>query len=128
MGVTDKVGLRGNLRLWAGVVAFFMVAAIPVWAQAGDAKQGEKIAKTRKLGNCVACHYLPNVESPGDIGPNLVDAMQEYTMADREDVLQWVRDARKFNPHTIMPPFGTNKILTSQQIDDVVAYLYTLKK
>ncbi len=131
MNVMDRVDLRGNAGLWAGVVVvFFMIAVMPVWAHAGNgnAKQGEKIVKTRKLGNCVACHYLPNVESPGDIGPNLVDVMQEYTLADRKDVTQWVRDARKFNPHTIMPPFGTNKILTPKQIDDVVAYLYTLKK
>jgi mono/diheme cytochrome c family protein len=31
-------------------------------------------------------------------------------------------------PHTIMPPFGGNKILTPEQVDDVVEYLYSLKK
>ncbi len=128
MKITDRIDWRGNSGLWAGVAVVFMLAVTPLWAHAGNAKQGEKIAKTRSLGNCVACHYLPNVESPGDIGPNLVEAMQEYTTADRKDVAQWIRDARKFNPHTIMPPFGTNKILTPQQIDDVTAYLYTLKK
>lgn len=128
MKVMDRIEVRGKSGLWAGAAVFFMIAVMPVWAHAGNAKQGEKIAKTRSLGNCVACHYLPKVESPGDIGPNLVEAMQEYTMAERKDVAQWIRDAREFNPHTIMPPFGTNKILTPKQIDDVVAYLYTLKK
>ncbi len=104
----------------------FMIAVLP--ARAGDVKNGEKIAKTRKLGNCVACHYLPDVESPGDIGPNLLEAMQGYTMADREEVVQWIQDPREFNPSTIMPPFGANKALTPQQIDDLVSYLYSLKK
>jgi len=89
---------------------------------------GRKIATTRKLGNCVSCHYLPNVESPGDVGPNLVEAMKNYTEQDRDIVKQWIVDARKFNPDTIMPPFGTNKILTPEQIDAVVEYLYSLKK
>ncbi|HEB70775.1 MAG TPA: sulfur oxidation c-type cytochrome SoxX [Desulfobulbus sp.] len=128
MGIFDPIDLKGKLTLWAGAVAFLMITVIPASSSAGNVEQGEKIATTRKLGNCVACHYLPNVESPGDIGPNLVEAMQEYTMADRDDVAQWIRDAREFNPGTIMPPFGTNKILTPEQIDDLVAYLYTLKK
>ncbi len=125
----DNSGTRVKTGLWAtAAVIIFMIAVLPVWAHAGDVKKGEKIAKTRKLGNCVACHYLPDVESPGDIGPNLVEAMQEYTIADRKDVTQWIKDARKFNPDTIMPPFGTNHILTPEQIDDLVTYLYSLKK
>ncbi len=128
MSVMDTAKTKGPLLWAAGAAIFFMVATIPAWAHAGNAKEGRKIVITKKLGNCIACHYLPNVESPGNIGPNLVKAMQTYSLADRGDVTQWVRDARKFNPHTIMPPFGANKILTPQQIDDAVAYLYTLKK
>ncbi|HFQ79752.1 MAG TPA: sulfur oxidation c-type cytochrome SoxX [Desulfobacterales bacterium] len=125
----DRGKGRRKAGLWAAAVVIgFMIAALPLSARAGNAKKGEKIAKTRKLGNCVACHYLPDVESPGNIGPNLVESMQGYTMADRKEVAQWIRDARKFNPGTIMPPFGTNKILTPEQIDDLVTYLYTLKK
>lgn len=125
----DNGGTKVKTGLWAtAALIIFMIAVLPVWAHAGDAKKGEKIAKARKLGNCVACHYLPDVESPGNIGPNLVEAMQEYTIADRKDVVQWIRDARKFNSGTIMPPFGTNHILTPEQIDDLVTYLYSLKK
>jgi len=104
MKITDRIDWRGNSGLWAGVAVVFMLAVTPLWAHAGNAKQGEKIAKTRSLGNCVACHYLPNVESPGDIGPNLVEAMQEYTMADRKDVVQWIRDARNLIPIPSCPP------------------------
>ncbi len=128
MDVREKDRLKGVSGVLAGLVILSMIIAMPVWAHAGDAKNGEKIMKTRKLGNCIACHYLPGVESPGDIGPNLVEAMQGYTKADRKVVAQWVRDAREFNPDSIMPPFGPNKLLTPEQIDDVVEFLFTLKK
>ncbi len=128
MSVMRKGELWGLTGFLAGFVALSLLLAMPVQASAGNAKKGEKIMKTRKKGNCISCHYLPKVESPGDIGPNLVEAMQSYTQADRKVVAQWIRDARKFNPDTIMPPFGTNKILTPEQIDDVVEYLYSLKK
>ncbi len=125
----DKDETKGRVGRWASIMlVVFMITALPAWAHAGNVEKGKKIATTRSLGNCVACHYLPKVESPGDIGPSLVEAMQEYTMADRGDVVQWITDARKFNPHTIMPPFGTNKILTPEQIEDLVSYLYTLRK
>ncbi|HDO23261.1 MAG TPA: sulfur oxidation c-type cytochrome SoxX [Nitrospirae bacterium] len=111
------------------VIAVFLFLVVPAIAMAGgNAAKGEKVVKTRKLGNCIACHVLPGLAFPGDIGPNLIKAMQHYSRSDRATVRQWVYDARKFNSDTIMPPFGTNKILTNQQIDDVVAYLYSLKK
>ncbi len=100
----------------------------PQAAQAGDAARGRKVMVTRSLGNCAACHKFPGVESPGDIGPDLEEAMQSYGPGDRAEVRQWIWDAREFMPHTIMPPFGANKILTPEQIDDVVEYLYSLKK
>ncbi|NOY53485.1 MAG: sulfur oxidation c-type cytochrome SoxX [Deltaproteobacteria bacterium] len=128
MDVREKVLFKGFFGVLAGVVILSVIFAAPIWAHAGNAGNGEKIVKTRKLGNCISCHYLPGVESPGDIGPSLVDVMRGFTKADRKVVRQWVRDARRFNPDTIMPPFGPNKLLTPEQIDDVVEYLFTLKK
>ena len=37
-----------------------------------------------------------------------------------------LRDPMRFNPDTVMPPFGKHKILTDQEIDNIVDYLYTL--
>jgi len=105
-----------------------LVLAVPRPAQAGDAARGRKVMTTKSLGNCAACHVFPNVESPGDIGPDLVEAMKSYGDEDRNLVRQWIWDARELMPHTIMPPFGANQILTPEQVDDVVEYLYTLKK
>ncbi len=103
--------------------------ALPGAAVAGgNAAAGKKVVDTKKLGNCAACHVVPGMEFPGDIGPNLITAMRNYTAADKDLLRQRIWDERKFNPDTIMPPFGANKILTSQQIDDVVAYLLSLNK
>ena len=123
-----KVRQGKGKPFWVLTAALLLAVSLPAVGHAGDVKEGEKIATTRKLGNCVACHFLPNVESPGDIGPNLVEAMAEYGPDDRQEVTQWIVDARQFNEHTIMPPFGTNKILTKKQIDDLVSYLFSLKK
>lgn len=128
MGGMDRLISRVKVGLWVVGLMFFAGAAMPGRAHAANAQNGHKCFTTRKLGNCVACHYVPNVESPGDIGPNLVKVMQNYTTADRKEVYQWIWDARRFNPHTIMPPFGPNKILTPKQINSIVDYLYTLKK
>jgi len=127
MNVLEKVRFGGACAGWA-LLFCLMVFTAPSWVHASDVQNGKKIVNTRKLGNCVACHSIPGVESPGDIGPSLVEVMQGFDRADRKIVREWVWDARKFNPDTIMPPFGPNKLLTPKEIDDVVEYLYTLKK
>jgi L-cysteine S-thiosulfotransferase len=50
-------------------------------------------------------------------------------------LIQWVVDARKINPQTLMPPFGVDlntstargRLLTDAQIANVVAALQTLR-
>jgi len=111
-----------------GTLAVLSLSLAPRVAQAVDAAQGRKVMTTKSLGNCAACHKFPDVESPGDIGPDLTEAMESYGPGDRATVRQWIWDAREFMPHTIMPTFGANKILTPEQVDDVVEYLYSLKK
>jgi len=101
--------------------------AIPAIVKAGDVANGRKLAISQPVANCVACHVLPDVDLPGDVGPNLIESMKGYTEKDRETVRQWIWDATKFNPDTIMPPYGRNKLLTEKEIDDIVEYLYTLR-
>ena len=110
-----------------GLIAAVMAAPVSVLA-GGDATEGKKVVETKSLGNCAACHVVPGMEFPGNVGPNLVEYMKKYSEKDRDTLKQMVWDERKFNPDTIMPPFGTNKILTGQQIDDVVEYLLSLNK
>jgi|Deesub1362A_J573_1020465.scaffolds.fasta_scaffold34374_1 sulfur-oxidizing protein SoxX len=125
---TIEQGVRFIIKASMFLLLTLSVIVPSVAVAKGNAERGEKIVKSRKLGNCMACHFIPGVEFPGNIGPNLVESMKNYSDSDREMVRQWVWDARAYNPDTIMPPFGPNKILTKDQIEDVVEYLYSLKK
>jgi sulfur-oxidizing protein SoxX len=45
---------------------------------------------------------------------------------DREKLRQQIWDSRGNDPHTLMPPFGKFRILTDQEIERIIDYLYTL--
>lgn len=87
----------------------------------GDAQRGREIAAARNRGNCLACHAMPGGTQPGTRGPDL----SHYGATGRSDAQTYalVYDMRTVNPQTLMPPFGTNEILTDQEIRDVVAFL-----
>ena len=122
---TSKIAALGL----AVALVFLSFLSLPSAVLAGgNAEEGKKVVDTKSLGNCAACHVVPGMEFPGDVGPNLIEAMQNYSEKDRDLLRQRIWDERQFNPDTIMPPFGANKILTSQQVDDVVEYLMGLKK
>lgn len=113
----------------------------------GDPANGVKVMTTNALGNCVACHQiaaLPKVEFPGDIGPALDGAGSRWSEAQLRGI---VANAKMTFDGTFMPAFykvdgfirpgdaytgkaGTEPlppILDAQQIEDVVAFLMTLK-
>lgn len=87
------------------------------------------------LGNCIACHALPGQTGIlSTFGPSLEKVATRYGF---DELRQWVTDARKVKPDTLMPPFGTTQgtnaplraqsILSDEQILHVVAALQTLK-
>jgi sulfur-oxidizing protein SoxX len=87
----------------------------------GDAKKGEAIAINVRYGNCIACHTLPNGHDGGSIGPSLREYAQRglplaYTY-------QRIWDVRAYNPSAFMPVYGPNKVLTPQEIHDVMAFI-----
>lgn len=106
----------------------------------GDAERGRQIVIDTHAGNCLACHQFPIPEEPfhGTIGPPLIGVGARYTEA---QIRLRVVDERQLNPYTIMPGFYSdprraNRVadgfwgktfLTAQQIEDVVAYLVSLK-
>tara|TARA_R110000787_G_scaffold63679_8_gene143742 strand:- start:70388 stop:70840 length:453 start_codon:yes stop_codon:yes gene_type:complete len=116
--------------------------AIPksLTGKAGDPATGEKVFINRKLGNCLACHQVTALEAQpfhGLIGPTLDGVAERYNEGQLR--LQVV-NAKAINPDTIMPAFyrteGLHRvlkkfdgksILTAEQVEDVVAYLTTLK-
>jgi sulfur-oxidizing protein SoxX len=106
----------------------------------GDPQKGRQVIIGRTLGNCIACHEVTALKSEpyhGNTAPSLdgiASRMSEGEMRLR------VVDGTKVNPDTMMPPFyrvdGLNKvmgrfkdttILSAEQVEDVVAYLKTLR-
>ncbi|MEX0301265.1 MAG: sulfur oxidation c-type cytochrome SoxX [Leisingera sp.] len=115
---------------------------------AGDAASGAVIAGTKSKGNCVACHQvsaLADVPFHGEIGPSLDGAGDRWS---EEELRGLVANAKMTFEGTMMPAFYkvdgftrpgdayTGKagaeplppILTAQEIEDVVAFLATLKE
>ncbi|MBR2819323.1 MAG: sulfur oxidation c-type cytochrome SoxX [Reyranella sp.] len=115
--------------------------AIPrsLTGQAGDAKRGRAIVANRSVGLCLLCHSGPIAEErfQGDLAPSLAGAGARWS----EGQLRLrIVDASRLNADTIMPPyyrttglqrvaqaFEGKTVLTAAQIEDVVAYLVTLK-
>lgn len=91
---------------------------------AADIAEGKALAFNRAEGNCLACHQIKGANMPGDIGPPLVAMKARFP--DREKLFAQIWDPRRNNPHTAMPPFGANHILTKAQINKIVDFLYTL--
>ena len=102
-------------------------------AGAAFADQAERLAAGARLahevakGNCLACHAMPsdaNAVTSANIGPPLVAIRARFP--DRDPLRRQVWDAGLINPDTVMPPFGKHQILTAEEIDLIVDYLYTL--
>jgi sulfur-oxidizing protein SoxX len=105
----------------------------------GDPARGRTVVATRPIGLCMMCHSgpLPEVKLQGNIGPDLKGTGARWN----EGQLRLrIVDASRTNPDTIMPPyyrvdglvqvarnFRDKPVLTAEQIEDVVAYLTTLR-
>ena len=120
-----------------GVFLLTIIAATVAYA--GDPEKGRAIVTNRQVGLCLLCHSGPFPEErfQGDLAPDLAGVGARYTPAQLRERLV---HPEKMNPRTIMPSYskteGLNRVapnfrdkplLTDQQIDDVVAFLATLK-
>ena len=91
---------------------------------ASAVEQGKAIAYDRKKGNCLACHAMDDGTLPGNIGPPLIAMKARFP--DKAKLRAQIWDATVANPNSIMIPFGRTKVLTEEEIDQVVEYIYTL--
>lgn len=105
----------------------------------GDWKKGEAIAqsgyglrftdyppRSANGGNCYACHQMTKQEvSYGTLGPGLLayGKNRQFSDADTKAAYEKIYDSQAAFPCSNMPRFGTNKILTIEQIKDLVALL-----
>lgn len=85
--------------------------------------QGGCIVLNRKKGNCMACHQIAGT-SYGDIATKLENVAKRWP--DKAKLRDQISDASKFNPNTVMPPFGRHGILTPDEIDKIVEFVLTL--
>ena len=115
--------------------------AIPksLTGQPGDAVRGRAIVANRSVGLCLLCHSGPIAEErfQGDLAPSLAGAGTRWSAG---QLRLRIVDGSRLNADTIMPPyyrttglqrvarnFEGKTILTAAQVEDVVAYLVTLK-
>jgi L-cysteine S-thiosulfotransferase len=104
----------------------------------GDPMRGRALVLDR-ASTCILCHSgpFPETKFQGDLAPNLAGAGSRWSVSQLR--LRLV-DASQFNPETIMPSYyrvngldrvGANwrgkPILSAEQIEDIVAYLATLR-
>ncbi|MDX2507138.1 MAG: sulfur oxidation c-type cytochrome SoxX [Gammaproteobacteria bacterium] len=87
-------------------------------------EEGKKLAFTRSKGNCLACHMIKDGASPGNIAPPLI--VMKSRFPDKKVLRDQIWDASKRNPETSMPLFGRYEILTKDELDKVVDFIYTL--
>ena len=132
---------------WA--VGFLLLAATSALADdaipssltgaAGDPAAGKKIVLDRHVGLCLLCHSGPFPEErfQGDLAPSLAGVGARLSAG---QIRLRIVDASRVNPQTIMPAYFRTEgltrvapsqrgktVLSAQQIEDVVAFLVTLK-
>jgi len=134
VAMAEVVG-PNDVKIEDGMLATSLTGA------AGNPEAGAEAFKDRSLGNCLACHAAKAMSKElfhGDVGPSLDGVADRWDAAQLRAIV--VNSKKVFGDETVMPGFyslevGLNPrkdlvgktILTAEQVEDVVAYLSTLK-
>jgi sulfur-oxidizing protein SoxX len=130
-----------NVRLSASISGALVALGALVAPAGADTSPGIELMRDSTKGNCSICHLVPGIGLPedaqGTIGPSLEGVGARLSP---EELSQQVADARRINPNTVMPPYGTTEglvdvdrrylgrpILTDSEIAAIVAYLSGLR-
>ncbi|HJQ57371.1 MAG TPA: sulfur oxidation c-type cytochrome SoxX [Vineibacter sp.] len=112
----------------------------PLTGQPGDPAAGRTIVANRQVGLCLLCHVGPVAEErfQGNLAPGLAGAGSRWSPG---QLRLRIVDSSRLSPQTIMPSYyrvdGLHRvasghagkpILSAQQVEDVVAFLATLKE
>ena len=111
----------------------------PLTGTPGDAARGRAVVANRQAGLCLLCHTGPFPEErfQGNLAPDLAGAGSRWSAG---QLRLRLADAKRFNPQTIMPAYyridGLTEVapawkdkplMSAQELEDVVAFLQTLK-
>jgi sulfur-oxidizing protein SoxX len=115
------------------VTALAACAALPQ----GDPARGRELFVSRDGGHCILCHSAPGITATGNVGPSLAGVGARLTPA---EIRRRVADISQVKPDALMPAFHRTEglrrvapqyrgkpVLSDEQLDDVVAYLASLK-
>lgn len=127
----------GLARLWAlacGAAYGLVAAQTPDAVSLASPDRGKALLLQRHDSGCVLCHQVQGLPVGGAIGPSLIGLSERST---KDQARERIADARRFNPHTIMPayfsteglnnvasPFKGQTILKAQAIEDILSYLF----
>jgi L-cysteine S-thiosulfotransferase len=106
----------------------------------GDAERGRAIVVNRQLGLCLLCHSgpFPEERMQGNLAPSLAGAGTRWSEA---QLRLRIVDSKRLNPDSLMPAYHRSEalvrvgrawegqpLLTAAQVEDVVAFLVTLRE
>ncbi|SFD79729.1 sulfur-oxidizing protein SoxX [Thiohalospira halophila DSM 15071] len=110
----------------AAMLGLSGLAMVPGSAVAADEEvieEGRDLAFNRTKGNCLACHQIQGGNLAGNIGPPLVAMSSRLS---KEELRSQLEDSTDRDPNTMMPPFKKHGILTDEEIDKIVEFVYQL--
>ena len=142
-GIVAMSAIFAGLAAKAQSVASFNVSGdgieLPLAGLKGDGERGRAIVFDPERGNCTICHPVPggDARGQGTIGPSLTGVGARLATP---QLRLRVVDGTRINPATIMPAYhrveGLKRVgpawrdkpvLAAQDVEDVVAFLATLK-
>lgn len=113
--------------LAASMVGVLMTAPALAADEPKKEVTGQDLSFDNRKGNCLACHSVPGdpkAITVANIGPPLIAMKARFP--DKNKLREQIWDATKLNVNSTMPPFGKHKILSEQEIDKVLDYVYGL--
>lgn len=114
----------------SGVAAAAAAVLLPVSLSSAAAEDsavtaGRTIAHDVYKGNCLGCHQIPGdpqALSLANIGPPIAAMRERYP--DRAVLRRQLWDPTVRNPYSVMPPFGKHGVLSEEEIELVLEYIY----
>ncbi len=113
-------GVRSR-RLMAGGVFIAALTGGQASLAADAVERGRQLA----LEQCQACHFYAGTEQAGTVAPPLQNIKARFP--DRKKLFSILYDpVAALDPYTMMPPFGRNRLLSDDEINLIIDFLYTL--